>query len=41
MVPTAKWHREFIADLEADSSRLRKTQVMRIGRLPPADDAGL
>jgi hypothetical protein len=41
MVDSAKRHRELITDLENDTSRLRKTQVMRIGRSPPADDAGL
>ena len=32
---------ELIADFEAQGSRLRKLQVMRIRRLPPADEACL
>jgi hypothetical protein len=41
MVPTAKRHREFIADLKTDGSRLSKPQMMRIARLSPANQAGL
>ncbi len=40
VMSTAKGDGEFIADLETDRSRLRKAQVMRIGRLPPADETG-
>ena len=41
MMPAAKWDRELIAHLQTNSSRLRKPQVMRIGWLPAADEAGL
>jgi hypothetical protein len=41
MVDPAKGHRELIADLKTDRSWLRKTQMMRIRRLSPADDARL
>jgi hypothetical protein len=41
MVASAERHSELIADLEADRPRLRKTQVMRISRLPPADQTRL
>jgi hypothetical protein len=33
--------RIFIADLSAESARLREANVMRFGGLPAADDAGL
>ena len=32
---------ELVADFEAECARLRKPQVMRIGRLPAANEAGL
>jgi len=35
MMPAAERHGELIADLETDGPRLRKAEVMRIGRLPP------
>ena len=41
MMPAAKRYRELIADFEANGSRLGKPQVMRIGRLPTADEARL
>ena len=41
MMPAAKRNGELIADLETDCPRLRKTQMMRVGWLPPADQARL
>jgi hypothetical protein len=41
VMSTAQRHRELITHLETDGSRLRKPQVMGIGRLPAADDTGL
>jgi hypothetical protein len=41
MMSTAERDGELIADFEAQGSRLGKPQVMRIGRLPAADEAGL
>ena len=41
MVSPAKWYGEFIAHLETNCPRLRKAQVMRIRRLPPANQARL
>ena len=41
MVTTAERHGELITDLETDRPWLRKAQMMRIGRLPPADEARL
>ena len=41
MMTAAERHRELVADFEAECSWLRKPQVMRIGRLPAADQAGL
>ena len=41
MMATAERHGELIADLEAQGSGLGKPQMMRIGRLPAADQAGL
>ena len=41
MMPTAERHGELIADFETDRPWLRKAQMMRIGRLPPADQARL
>ena len=37
MVPAAERHGELIADLKTDRPRLRKPQMMRIGRLPSTD----
>jgi hypothetical protein len=37
----AQRHREFIARLATERSRLCKTQMMRIRRMPTADQAGL
>ena len=33
MMHAAEWYSELITDLEADGSRLRKAQMMRIGWL--------
>ena len=41
MMNTAEGYGELVADFEAQGSRLGKPQVMRIGRLPAADEAGL
>jgi hypothetical protein len=41
VMPAAERHGELIADLETDGPRLCKAEVMRIGRLPPADYARL
>ena len=41
VMTAAKGHGELIADFKADGSWLRKPQVMRVGRLPPADETGL
>ena len=41
MMAAAERHGELIADFEAQGSGLGKPQVMRIGRLPAADEAGL
>jgi hypothetical protein len=41
VMTAAERHREFIADFHADPPWLSKTQMMRIARLPPADQAGL
>jgi len=41
VMPAAKRYRELIAHLETDGSRLCKPKVMRIGRLPAADEARL
>jgi hypothetical protein len=41
MMAAAKRYREFIADLHSQRSGLGKTQVMRIGRLSPADETRL
>src|SRR5262249_6943443 len=40
-MPPAERDGEFIAHLEANCSRLSKTQVMRITRLPAANQTGL
>src|SRR6516225_4777467 len=37
----AQWHREFIARLATERSRLSKTQMMRIRRTPTANQARL
>jgi hypothetical protein len=39
MMTAAERHRELVADFETERSRLRKPQMMRVGRLPAADDA--
>ena len=41
MMAATEGYGEFVADFEAERSRLRKPQVMRIGRLPATDQAGL
>ena len=41
VMAATEWNREFIADFETDGLRLCKAQMMRIARLPPADEAGL
>ena len=41
MMAAAERHGELIADFEAQGSGLGRPQVMRIGRLPAADEAGL
>ena len=41
MMVAAEGYGELIADFQAQGSGLRKAQVMRIGRLPAADQAGL
>jgi hypothetical protein len=41
MVITAEWHGELVADFKTQGARLRKSQVMRIGRLTPTDKTGL
>ena len=41
MMPTAERHGELITNLKTDCPRLRKAQMMRIGRLPPTDKAWL
>ena len=41
MMHAAERNRELIAHLEAESPRLRKAQVMGIGGLPAANEAGL
>jgi hypothetical protein len=41
MMTAAERHGELIADFETQGSGLRKPQVMRIARLPAADEAGL
>ena len=40
MTPT-KGHGELITDFKTHCPRLRKAQMMRIGRLPPADETWL
>ena len=41
MMTAAERYGELVADFETQRSGLRKPQVMRIGRLPAADQAGL
>ena len=41
MMTAAKGYGELVADFETEGSGLCETQVMRIGRLTAADDAGL
>jgi hypothetical protein len=41
MMATAKGYGELIADFETQRSGLGKTQVVRIARLPAADEARL
>ena len=41
MMTSAERDGEFVTDFETQGSGLRKPQVMRIGRLPAADQAGL
>ena len=41
MVTAAKRNGELITDLETDRARLRKTQMVWIGWLSPADKTGL
>lgn len=41
MMTAAERNGEFVADLEADRSWLGKSQVMRVARLPAADETGL
>ena len=41
MVAAAQGNREFVADFPAKSTALRKSQVMRVGRASPADEARL
>src|ERR1039458_8470237 len=40
MMSAAERYSKFVADFEAERSGLREPQVMRIGRLPAANDAG-
>ena len=41
MMTAAERHGELITDFKTDGSRLRKAQMMRIGRLPPANQTRL
>ena len=41
MMATTERHGELVADLETARAQLGEPQMMRIGRLPPADHAGL
>jgi len=41
VMAAAKRNGEFIADVKAECLRLRKTQVVRVGRLTSADKARL
>ena len=37
VVSPAQWHGKFVADLAPERPALRKTQVVRVGRLSTAD----
>jgi hypothetical protein len=41
VMASAKRHREFIADFQADAARLRKSEMVRIARLSSADKTRL
>jgi hypothetical protein len=41
VMASAKRHRELVADFQANAARLRKSQMMRVARLSPADQARL
>src|ERR1700679_1376691 len=41
MMAAAQRHRELVADLAAERTRLCKTQMMRVGRRAATDQAGL
>ena len=41
VMATAKRHRELVADFQTNAARLRKSQMMRVARLPSADKTGL
>ena len=41
MMCAAEWDREFVADLEAETTGLRKPQMMGIAGLAPANEASL
>ena len=41
MMSPAERHREFVADLATECTRLRETQVVWVGRPATADQAGL
>ena len=41
MMTAAERYGELVADFETERSGLCKPQVMRVGRLPAADQAGL
>ena len=41
VMAAAEWDGKLIADFEANGSGLGKAQVMRVGWLPAADNAGL
>jgi hypothetical protein len=41
VMASAKRHREFIADFQANAARLRKSKMMRIARLSSAHKARL
>ena len=41
MMSPAEWHREFVADLATERTRLREAQMVRIGWQPAADQARL
>ena len=41
VVASAKWHGKFVADLSAQRLGLRKTKMMGVRWLPPADQTGL